>query len=144
MQQHCDGDSATVTYDYTKVVTGKGQSGAALYYEDPNSKEQKIIGVHSGNQGVLNYGCFINFNMFLDFILPTLNEFQEEFGKDGEKVKSREKKFDDAFKAYQKAKEAKDNKGEILEALNKKYEQHVFNRDVEREELKMKRDNFKL
>ena len=64
-----------MTYNSTEIVTGKGQSGAAIQWQDDldvENKKNKILGVHVGNHADNNYGTLIIKNMFIDFILETL------------------------------------------------------------------------
>ena len=116
------GDTATISYKNQEIITTKGQSGSAIQYYDYDSKTDsmiyKILGVHVGSQGDNNFGTLIVKNMFLDFIIVTLERITQKHSG-GEK--------------------AKEKYGKSIKELREKYKNDIQNREVERKNLEMKR-----
>ena len=78
----------------------------------------KTIGVHVGNIDNKNYSVVFVYNIYLDFIMPTLVDFQEQFGLKEDGVK------------YSK----------ILNRIMKENETAFFLRELERGENELKRN----
>ena len=95
-----------ITYNELDLLTSVGQSGSVLQLvtnpsesmltadpelspseqhsiieNDLNNMETSIIGVHVGNNKDKNYTTVFHENMFLDFILPTIERFHLKHGK---------------------------------------------------------------
>ena len=70
------------------------------HIETNGTKKYKIIGVHVGNQGDNNFGTLITKNMFLDYILPTLEELSLNH-LDGESNKKYLKPIEDLKKDFE-------------------------------------------
>jgi len=72
-------------YDETDLMTSPGQSGSPVQLKVKNKKtgkeEWKTIGVHVGNDKGKNYATLISDNVFLDFIVPMIQDLTYEFGK---------------------------------------------------------------
>tara|TARA_B100000519_G_C14049519_1_gene346687 strand:- start:273 stop:521 length:249 start_codon:yes stop_codon:yes gene_type:complete len=82
-----------------------------------------LIGVHVGGIGSdgRNYSTMFHKSMWLDFILPTIKQFQDKYGKG-----SRENNYNEYFK----------NK---CEKLWEKYSKNLEERKVQRDILEQRR-----
>jgi len=68
----------------TSIITTEGQCGAPIqmhYGENIKTDDvYTIVGVHVASEDGDNFGTLISKMMFLDYIIPTVVDFQNEYG----------------------------------------------------------------
>ena len=67
-------DTATLMYSYDTICTTKGNSGCPIQLVGPTGRYRQV-GVHVGNIDNKNFSVIFVWNLFLDFLIPTVKEF---------------------------------------------------------------------
>jgi len=68
-------DTGVLMYGYDTICTTKGESGCPIQMVGSTGR-YKTIGVHVGNIDNKNFSVIFVWNLFLDFLIPTLIDFQ--------------------------------------------------------------------
>ena len=85
-----DYGTTALQYNYDALVTGKGQSGAAVHMLETDENDKKTvksyrtIGVHVGNKDKHNYAAALTKKLFLDFLHPKLKELYDKYKGTGD------------------------------------------------------------
>ena len=115
--EYCkNGDTGILLYLYNDIIASKGQSGAPLQITDQEGNFS-LIGMHVGEYHGKNYATMLTKNLFLDFLVPTLQELLREFGK-----------YEDQ-ECY----------AETLTKIVKENEDELSSREIKRAELQVKK-----